>query len=87
VFAFLDSLAQGTRAFCRQGGRSSKSHRFCGCGGAHQKVVTVEVGPENARVWLTVGVGTNGITCLHTTVAPEVIHDYEGPSTVPGAPG
>jgi len=55
--------------------------------GPHQKVVTVEVGPENARVWLTLGVGTNGITCLYTAVAPEVIHDYDGPSTVPGAPG
>ena len=52
--------------------------------GPHQKVVTVEVGPEDARTWLTLGVGTNGITCLHQAPAPVAVHDYEGPSTVPG---
>ena len=52
--------------------------------GPHQKVVTVEVGPESARVWLTLGVGSNGITCLHTAAAPTVVHDYDAPSTVPG---
>ena len=53
--------------------------------GPHQKVVTVEVGPESARVWLTLGVGNNGITCLHTAEAPVTVHSYEGPSTIPGA--
>ncbi len=38
--------------------------------GTHQKIVTVEVGPEGARVWLTLGVAPNSITCLHTTAAP-----------------
>jgi flagellar protein FliO/FliZ len=37
--------------------------------GPHQRVVTVEVGPENARVWLTLGVTAQSITCLHTTAA------------------
>ena len=37
--------------------------------GPHQRVVTVEVGPEDARVWLTLGVTAQSITCLHTTVA------------------
>ena len=35
--------------------------------GPHQRVVTVEVGPEGARTWLTLGVTGQSITCLHTT--------------------
>ncbi|MDD2880979.1 MAG: flagellar biosynthetic protein FliO [Rhodoferax sp.] len=38
--------------------------------GPHQRVVTVEVGPEGARVWLTLGVTAQNITCLHTAAAP-----------------
>jgi flagellar protein FliO/FliZ len=38
--------------------------------GPHQRVVTVEVGPEGARVWLTLGVTAQNITCLHTVAAP-----------------
>lgn len=38
--------------------------------GPHQRVVTVEVGPEGARVWLTLGVTAQNITCLHTATAP-----------------
>jgi len=34
--------------------------------GPHQRVVTVEVGPEGARVWLTLGVTPQSITCLHS---------------------
>lgn len=34
--------------------------------GPHQRVVTVEVGPEGARTWLTLGVTAQSITCLHT---------------------
>jgi flagellar protein FliO/FliZ len=34
--------------------------------GPHQRVVTVEVGPENARTWLTLGVTAQSITCLHS---------------------
>jgi len=34
--------------------------------GPHQRVVTVEVGPEEARVRLTLGVTAQTITCLHT---------------------
>ncbi len=37
--------------------------------GPHQRVVTVEVGPEDARVWLTLGVTAQNITCLHTMAA------------------
>jgi flagellar protein FliO/FliZ len=37
--------------------------------GPHQRVVTVEVGPEESRVWLTLGVTAQNITCLHTTAA------------------
>lgn len=34
--------------------------------GPHQRVVTVEVGPDGARVWLTLGVTAQAVTCLHT---------------------
>ena len=40
--------------------------------GPHQRVVTVEVGPEDARTWLTLGVTAQSITCLHSAaVAPK----------------
>lgn len=34
--------------------------------GPHQRVVTVEVGPPEARVWLTLGVTAQTISCLHS---------------------
>ena len=34
--------------------------------GPHQKDVTVEVGPADARVWLVLGVTPQAIHCLHT---------------------
>jgi flagellar protein FliO/FliZ len=37
--------------------------------GPQQKVVTVEVGPHNARVWLVLGVTPQSIQCLHTAPA------------------
>lgn len=37
--------------------------------GPNQRVVTVEVGPQGARVWLTLGVTPQNISCLHTAVA------------------
>lgn len=37
--------------------------------GPHQRVVTVEVGPPGDRVWLTLGVTAQSITCLHTGAA------------------
>lgn len=45
----------------------SKQSRFISAlaVGPHQRVVTVEVGPEGRRVWLTLGVTTQSITCLH----------------------
>jgi flagellar protein FliO/FliZ len=38
--------------------------------GPHQRVVTVETGPQEARVWLTLGVTAQQISCLHTSAAP-----------------
>ncbi len=38
--------------------------------GPHQKVMTVEVGPEGARVWLVLGVSGQNMTCLHSMVIP-----------------
>jgi len=39
--------------------------------GVNQRVVTVEVGPEGARVWLTLGVTPQAISCLHSAQAPK----------------
>ncbi|NCN70334.1 MAG: flagellar biosynthetic protein FliO [Rhodoferax sp.] len=41
--------------------------------GPHQRVVTVEVGPDDARVWLTLGVTAQNITCLHTVAVPRQV--------------
>lgn len=38
--------------------------------GPQQKVVTVEVGPEDARTWLVLGVTAQQVTCLHVLAAP-----------------
>lgn len=40
--------------------------------GPHQRVVTVEVGPESARTWLTLGVTAQSITCLHSVAVGSV---------------
>jgi len=37
--------------------------------GPNQRVVTVEVGPESAKVWLVLGVTHQAITRLHTMSA------------------
>ena len=39
--------------------------------GPHQRVVTVEVGPDHARTMLVLGVTAQSITCLHTIAKPE----------------
>ncbi|MBI3100990.1 MAG: flagellar biosynthetic protein FliO [Burkholderiales bacterium] len=38
--------------------------------GPHQRVVTVEVGPENARTLLVLGVTAQNIQCLHVLAGP-----------------
>ncbi len=38
--------------------------------GPQQRVVTVEVGPPNARSWLVLGVTAQSINLLHTLPAP-----------------
>ena len=35
--------------------------------GPHQRIITIEVGPESERSWLTLGVTAQTITCLHCT--------------------
>ncbi len=37
--------------------------------GPHQRVVTVEVGPQDARTWLVLGVTQQSISCLHNIAA------------------
>ncbi len=41
--------------------------------GPHQRVVTVEVGPESARTWLILGVTAQSITCLHSAPAAPAV--------------
>lgn len=48
--------------------------------GPHQRVVTVEVGPQGARVWLTLGVTPQAVACLHC--APVTLSQNE-PLPVP----
>lgn len=36
--------------------------------GANQRVVTLEVGPSHARIWLTLGVTPTSINCLHKSI-------------------
>lgn len=38
--------------------------------GPHQKVLTVEVGPQGARTWLVLGVSAQAVTCLHCMAIP-----------------
>jgi flagellar protein FliO/FliZ len=52
--------------------------------GPQQRVVTVEVGPANARVWLVLGVSSAGIQCLHTTTAPAEKIGVAEQANVPG---
>ena len=53
--------------------------------GPHQRVVTVETGPQDARVWLTLGVTAQQITCLHTAVAPVKFQADPAPGASPMA--
>ncbi len=34
--------------------------------GVHQRIVTVEVGPDGQKTWLILGISPQTITCLHT---------------------
>ena len=54
--------------------------------GPHQRVVTVEVGPEGARVWLTLGVTAQAITCLHTA-ATQTSTQLNPPASIQNHPG
>lgn len=52
---------------------NGKSRFICALAvGPHQRVVTVEVGPEGRRVWLTLGVTAQSISCLHCVDADPV---------------
>ena len=56
--------------------------------GTHQKVVTVEVGPSNARVWLVLGVTQQSIQCLHRVPVADSSHTMsaaDNPATSPMA--
>ncbi len=45
--------------------------------GPHQRVVTVEVGPEGRRIWLTLGVTAQSISCLHSMEVPADGHPIQ----------
>lgn len=53
--------------------------------GPHQRVVTVEVGPEGARTWLTLGVTAQAITCLHSAALASKM-DIEPPQASESTP-
>ena len=54
--------------------------------GPQQRVVTVEVGPENARTWLVLGVTAQQVSCLHVLpVAGKAAEDARGAS-LPASP-
>jgi flagellar protein FliO/FliZ len=53
--------------------------------GPHQRVVTVEVGPEGARTWLVLGVTAQAITCLHS-VSVGHAHDHAALYSAPNDP-
>jgi flagellar protein FliO/FliZ len=38
--------------------------------GPQQRVVTIEIGPEGARIQLVLGVTAQSVTCLHTSGPP-----------------
>jgi flagellar protein FliO/FliZ len=53
--------------------------------GPHQRVITVEVGPEGERTWLVLGVTAQQISCLHATTAARVPEGGAAPVPVPSA--
>ena len=69
--AFLAALPYGVRWIQRRsmGGTLSVSAASkvvsAVAVGPHQRVVTVEVGPEGSKTWLVLGVTAQAITCLH----------------------
>jgi flagellar protein FliO/FliZ len=51
--------------------------------GPHQRVITVETGPTDSRVWLTLGVTEQHISCLHTAAAPVKVQADHAPEASP----
>lgn len=94
IFFFLLLLvaaAWGVRWWQRRylagapGGRISSNVVSVVAVGPQQRVVTVETGPEDGRVWLVLGVTGQSINCLHTMPAPPAAPSDAGASGVPGS--
>ena len=51
--------------------------------GPNQRVVTVEVGPEHARVWLTLGVTVQSVALLHTASVGTQVPREAAAATLP----
>jgi len=66
----LKWIKQRTSGATGQVGRQAKFISALAVG-PHQRVVIVEVGPEGQRVWLTLGVTGQGISCLHSVTIPQ----------------
>lgn len=47
--------------------------------GPHQRVVTVEVGPPDAKTLLVLGVTQQSIACLHTVAMPPAVERPTSP--------
>jgi flagellar protein FliO/FliZ len=71
----LKWIKQRTPGASAQGGSQTRFVSALAVG-PHQRVVTVEVGPEGQRVWLTLGVTAQGISCLHcVNINPSLLGD------------
>jgi flagellar protein FliO/FliZ len=76
VILFLSLLPLGLKWFQRRygplGGTAQSSSQIISslALGPQQRVITIEVGPQGQRTWLTLGVTTQSITCLHSAPAP-----------------
>lgn len=82
VVAFVVLLALVPAGIKWLQARSTSGFREAGSGtrlvsalavGPHQRVVTVEVGPQDARTWLVLGVTAQSISCLHQVAARPLV--------------
>lgn len=74
-------LKQRTAGVNRESGGQSRFISALAVG-THQRVVTVEVGPEGRRVWLTLGVTAQEISCLHSVEVDTLGQSSSSPTDV-----
>lgn len=89
MLPLLVKWLQGRAVRSGHGDRSSSRVVSALAVGPHQRVVTVEVGPPAARVWLVLGVTAQSVSCLHSVPAPEASlrQPTTGAAMISGAAG